>query len=272
MITIKDFALDCFDLNYIEIKWRIDTSSDDILKYQFFVERAESPAGPFENVAGPLVDVYRARDNIAPRRMAWRQLYYKISCLDTISGDRSETPPINLTARLPFDAVEMIRLFNLQLREYTGRPCLLFPLRTFGQRCICFDVISQRRTVSSCKTCYNTGFIRGYHYPILVFLQIEPFVKSKDIREEMISNFAGTSARTISYPAMKPGDLLIEREGTRWRVQTVQVSERLRAPVQQTLTLSKVTEGDIEFSLPITWPDEYKTSPRSYNPKSDIGT
>lgn len=271
-MKIKDFSLDSFDLDYIDIKWKTDTSTEDLLKYEFFVERAESPAGPYETVAGPLRDRYHVRDNIAPRRMAWRSLYYRVKCKDTLSDTTIYSEAKNLSARLPFDAIEMIRLFNLQLREFTGRPCLFFPLRTFGQRCSCFDVISSRRTVSSCKTCYNTGFIRGYHYPMLVYIQIDTFPANKDVREELIANFASTTARTISYPDMKPGDIFIEREGTRWRIQSVQNSERLRAPVQQILSVTKITEGDIEFSLPITWPEEYKTSPRSYSPKSDIGT
>jgi hypothetical protein len=272
MISIKELVLDSFDLNYIDVSWSINSNTDDILKYEFFVERGESPAGPFEIVAGPLVDRYHVRDNIAPRRMSWRQLYYRVTCKDTLNNTTVESPAKNLSARLPFDAIEMIRLFNLQLREFTGRPCLLFPLRTFGQRCVCFDVISQRRTVSSCKTCYNTGFIRGYHYPLLIYIQIDPYAKNKEVREEIISNGALTGAKTIAYPILKPGDILVEREGTRWRVQSVQNTERLRSPVQQNLNLFKITEGDIEFALPITWPSEYVTSPRSYNPKSDIGT
>jgi hypothetical protein len=270
MLEIKNVSLDSTNLDRITIRWEINSTREDSFKYAYEVYRGESSGGPFEKIAGPLVDRFMAVDNIAPRKSSWRNLYYVIRVVGP-TGEYKESSPISLNARIPFEALEMVRLHSMLLKEYTGRPCLVFPLRTFGQRCTCFDPVSSRRQVTSCLTCFNTGFVRGYHYPILSYVAINSYEKSKGVNEVMIIQQAQTMASMSIDPLVKVGDLIVEREGVRWRVQSVSTTERLRSPVHQEISLHKVSEGDIEFKMPIDWPQEYKTSPRSYEPKMDIG-
>lgn len=271
MLNIRSVSLDLLSIDSIKIRWEISPTTDDVMQYSFFVLRGESSGGPFETVAGPLVDRYVVTDNVAPRKMAWRTLFYLVRVVDRRTNAEFTTEPKSLSADRPLEATEMVRLNNLMLREFTGRPCLIYPVRTFGQRCSCFDPTTQRRQVTSCQVCFNTGFVRGFHYPMVAYITINPFDKVKGVNEMMITNTASTNAVMSVDPLVKIGDIVVEKEGTRWRVQSVRVSERMRSPVHQEVMLSKISEGDIEFKIPMSWPDELKTAPRLFAPKMDIG-
>lgn len=95
-------------------------------------------------------------------------------------------------------------------------------------------------------------------------------VKSISPGEQLITAQHTVQGRMSVYPLVKPGDLLIEEEGTRWRVQNVSHTERLRAPVQQILSLFRIPEGDIEYQLPVQWNYDVETSPRSFSTRSDV--
>jgi hypothetical protein len=64
-----------------------------------------------------------------------------------------------------------------------------------------------------------------------------------------------TSARLISFPPVKPKDVLVEGENKRWRVVTVAKTERLRSIVHQEPTLHEIPRGDVEYKLPINLED-----------------
>ena len=102
------------------------------------------------------------------------------------------------------------------------------------------------------------------------YVQLGADVKSINPGEQLITSQQVLEGRMSVYPLVKPGDLLVEEEGTRHRVQSVSLTERLRAPVQQILSLYRIPEGDIEYHLPVQWDYEIKTSPRSFNPRSDV--
>ena len=55
----------------------------------------------------------------------------------------------------------------------------------------------------------------------------------------------------ISFPPVNPGDILVEAENRRWRVLTVNTTQRLRAVIRQELRLHEIPRGDIEYALPV---------------------
>ena len=268
-MTLSITRVEMLDLDYIDLQWTFTPTKHDALAYEIFVERGESPEGPFDVVAGPLRDTYQLSDYIAPRRRAWRTLHYRIR----VTGPDGEhiSPPATSNPRPALEAMEMIRLYDKLLREYVGRPCIVMPIRTFGTRCAsCFDAVTQRRTQSRCAQCYNTGFARGYHRPMVAYVQIDPSELSQTNTSELVSEQAATRGRMGVYPLLKPRDVLVEREGTRWRVASVSRTERLRAPVHQEITLTRIPEGDIEYRIPVRFPEDERVSPRSFSFKEDI--
>jgi hypothetical protein len=260
--------LEATSLEYIDVFWSIPNTQQRTLGYTYQVLRGESPAGPFDPVTEPLTDRFHIRDYIAPRKMAWRNLYYVVRLRS--GEDSTESEPVALRARPPLDALEMIRLNSLLFREYTGRPVLIYQTRTFGERCSnCYDNTTQRRLLANCRNCYGTTYARGYHYPVYAYVQISPETRAPTPTDTIQTQQALTQARLSIYPLVKQGDLFIEREGTRWRVQSVQLTERLRAPVQQIVSITRVPEGDVEYNLPAVW-DNIETSPRSFTANTGV--
>lgn len=271
MIEVINITVRSLDLDYLDLEWEIKTTAENILKYSIEVLRSEASYGPFERLAGPFIDRYRFRDNIAPRRHEWRLFHYQIRVTDTTTQESKVFGPATALPRPPLDGIEIIRLETLLLREFTGRPCLHLPIRTFGQECKnCLDKVTGRRLIGNCMNCWGTGFLLGFHNPTVVFAQIDPFPKAQQNAGVTVQQQGMTTGRVSSFPYFKPRDLLIEEENRRWRVTQVSTTERLRAPIRQELQLTKITVGDIEYGIPITWPTVVETSPRSYETKSDL--
>jgi hypothetical protein len=259
-------SLESTSLDYINVYWETPYGADT----SYTVLRGEAQSGPFDPVTEPLFDRYHIRDYIAPRKYAWRTLHYVVEATQA-DGTVTRSEPKTLRARPPLDALEMIRLNGLLFREYTGRPCLIYAKRTFGEHCsVCYDEVTHLQLTKNCTSCYGTGFARGYHFPIYAYVNVGPDTQAIMASEQLVMGQSTVQGRMSVYPLVKPGDLLVEREGVHWRVQNVSCTERLRAPVQQVLILFRIPEGDIEYQIPVRWDNEVVTSPRSFSTRSDV--
>jgi hypothetical protein len=167
-------------------------------------------------------------------------------------------------------AAEIQMRERLVWSEYAGRKCFVYPVRTFGQRCPnCYDgpdrgkgFTSQRRR-SRCVTCYDTSFVRGYHSPIEIFMQIDPSDQAVQTLPVGETQQTDTSARLPNFPQLKPRDIIVEAENRRWRVVKVKPTERLRSIIHQELVMHEITPGDIEFQIPVNLADlrDFEPSP-----------
>lgn len=260
-----------FSLDFLEVTWEIENTTLDPHDFQTYVQRSESPMGPWDTVAGPFEDHYRFVDNRVNLLHRWRQLYYRIKYVEKAdTSNVYESPAFTFHADAPLDAQEMQRLERLVWEEYAGRRCFIYPARTFGQRCpVCWSGPEKgkghtsQRTRSHCNTCYDTGFVRGYFDPIEIFMQFDPSAKSVQNYPILERQQSDTSARLPNFPLVKPKDIIIEAENRRWRVVKVSQTERLRSVVHQELVLHEIIKGDIEFQLPVRIDDlrDFEPSP-----------
>lgn len=248
------------DLDKIDIFWEIspvagpknDTDRHDIYDYQFFLSRSEAMYGPYEPVAGPLRDQYWVRDIQVSLLHNWRELYYKLLVVHVPTGETLVVGPTAFSQPAPdLIASEIMHQEDVLFREFIGRRCWLFPARTFGPRCSCYDVYTGRRTRSGHKACWDTGFLGGYMSPVEIFVQIDP--PGKNVQSTALTELqpGDTSARMICFPPVNPKDILVETENIRWRVISVSTTQRLRTVVHQELRLHQIPKGDIEYDLPL---------------------
>lgn len=258
-LVFKNLKVRTFSLDFLDVMWEIEDTTLDPCDFQLYVLRSESPMGPWDTVAGPFEDRYRFVDNKVNLLHRWRQLWYKVRSVQKAdTTNEVESDPFTFQAEPDLIAAEIQRLERLVWEEFAGRRCLVFPVRTFGQRCgNCFDgpdkgkgFTSQRRR-SHCATCFDTGFVRGYLDPIEIFMQIDPSTQSTQNLPLTERQQNDTSARLPNFPQMKPKDMIVEAENHRWRVVRVTPTERLRSVVHQELVIHEVALGDIEFQLPI---------------------
>ncbi len=251
MFQITQLYARSFDLDCMDVFWEISDFEGDVLRYEFFVDRSESPAGPWEQLAGPFQDQYYFRDASPSLLHQWRTLYYRLRLRDKQADVTTEYGPTAQVAEPDLIALEINRQEDVLFREFVGRKCWAYPVRTFGAKCFCFDRVSGRRTKSNCLNCYDTGYLGGYFSPIECFIQMDPSNDKPSPTPYGEMQTGQTSGRLTAFPPLKPKDVVIESENYRWRVASVGFTQRLRSVVHQELVLKEIARGDVEYKLPV---------------------
>lgn len=264
MLKITQFYCRSFDLDHLDLFWEIEDFSGDlanIRQFDFYILRSEAMFGAYEIIGGPLKDTYLFRDTAPALMHKWRELYYKLRIVDTTTQEVAEFGPTAQQGEPDLIALEIMRQEDVLFREFVGRRCWLFPVRTFGAKCTCFDKTMGRRTRSNHLPCYDTGYLGGFLNPVECFIQIDPAAQSPSVTPMMEQQNTNTSLRLLSFPPVKPKDILVEAENKRWRVVAVNTTQRLRAIVHQEVQVHEIPRGDIEFKLPINVADLRSLSP-----------
>lgn len=260
MIEVTKLVVRSFTLDYLDIFWEIspvagpqvESQPHEIYDYDFYVLRSESPMGPFEQIGGPLRDTYNFRDNRVSLMHKWRTFHYRIRVTHRPSGETYESGTAGHSEPEPdLIATEINRLEDVLMREFVGRKCWLFPVRTFGPLCTCNDPVLGRRTRSNHLLCFGTGWLGGFQSPIESFIQFDPNPKQTRLNSLQEQQPNNTSARMISFPPVSPRDIIVESENVRWRVVSVTPTQRLRSVLHQELALHEIPRGDIEYDLPV---------------------
>lgn len=249
-LSVQNVRVRSLNINYQEVAWEIENTSEDILDYTFQVFRSEASAGPFESISPAMEDQFLFVDNRIRVNNKWRQWHYVIRVTHKSSGDYKDFGPHSHTENPDLVAEELRKHFNLLMREFTGRRCWVLPARTFGQRCpSCFNKHLKSRTRSGCRLCYDTGYVRGYHTPIEAFIQFDPSAKANQQTNLGEVQQQNTTARMGYFPPLKPKDIVVEPENRRWRVSQVSSTQRLRVVVHQEVQLHEVPRSDVEYLI-----------------------
>lgn len=251
MIAVKDVKVCSLDLNFHEVSWAIEDTAEDAFDYTFQVLRSEAAMGPFEPISVVFEDRYIFVDNIIQVANRWRIYFYKILVTHKASGKSVEYGPASKEPPADLYALEIRRHVQLLFHEHAGRRCWLLPVRTFGQRCECWDPYLQKIKRSGCQLCFNTGFTRGYMHPVEIWGQIDPSPKSEQNTNVGSQQQVNTTARFGSFPPIKPRDVLVEAENLRWRIVQVTQTEKARARIHQELQIHRIPEKDVEFKIPL---------------------
>ena len=193
-------------------------SSVDPRDFTFQILRSESPEGPFETRTETFEDRYIFVDSFIPAGDKYRQLWYKLRVTHKASTDVKDFGPVAHEADPDLVADYIRRNEQTVFTQATARKCWLLKKRTFGPRCpSCWDHTTQKRTRSNCIDCFNQGYLRGFHDPIEVWVQIDPASKGKKNNAQQIDHEKFTTARLTFYPNVVPGDVVVEAENRRWR-------------------------------------------------------
>lgn len=275
-LQIEKLRVRSLDVDRLEVTWETNDSQEDVLDYTFQVVRSESPEGPYEPLTQPFEDRYIFVDARIPQGDKFRQLYYKLIVVHKASQRTYEVGPESQEAEPDLVAQFIRRSQMTLLTQVIGRRVWLFKIRTFGARCSCFDATTNKRIRMNCLSCFDTGFLRGFHNPIEIWLQIDPPGGAQQNMPQQIAQHTNTTARTSFYPNIAPRDVLVEAENKRWRVVNTTTSERLRAPIKQELALYQIQSTDIEYKLPINLSEALRdiqpSPPRMFSLPSDVAS
>lgn len=252
-IVVRDLHVRSLDVDFSEVSWKVDCGAamEDIFNYTFQLFRSESIEGPFEAISPLMEDVYLYVDAHGKPGDIFRRLKYRLRITQKRTGDTQDFGPVAQEAEPDLIAMEVRRHTALLMREFTGRRCWLLPVRTFGQRCSCYDAVLQKKRRSGCQTCFDTTFTQGYLHPIETWVQFDPSAKTEQNSPYGRLQQDNTTARLPYAPLVKPNDVLVEAENVRWRVVKVATTERLRAPLHQEIQLHRIPSSDMEYAVPI---------------------
>lgn len=248
-IDVRRLRVRSLDVDLNEISWEIGPTSEDILDYTFKLRRSEGAEGPYEDLTPEMEDKYLFIDNNIRRGNQYRQYFYRLDVRHKSSGDVQSNGPAQREEEPDLIGRELRMRMNLLMREFAGRRCWILPVRTFGQRCSCWNETLGKRRRSGCLTCFDTGFVFGYMSPIESWVQIDPYPKAEQNTSVGPLQQSNTTARFGAYPPVKPRDLLIEGENNRWRVVQVNSTQKHRSPVHQEVQVHRIPETDIEYRI-----------------------
>ena len=251
MIEFSDLRVVSFSIEYQDVYWDIKPTTEDVQDYDFHLERSESMGGPWQELA-KVVDRYYVRDNAIPLHNTNRVLFYRVRAVHRRTDKEIVSEIASRQGKLPLDGAEIVRLENVLFREHVGVHCWLFPLRTFGQRCPqCWDKALRKATDDNCPTCWGTGFSGGYHYPVGFWGQVDPSDNADQVTASTHLQSNYTAIKMGPAPAVKPLDLVVDNQNTRWKVSSVSYTARLGVAIRQQLSVVRVTKGSIEDAIPL---------------------
>lgn len=266
MIQIVNERVRSFSIDYLDIFWEIKSTTEDIQDYSFYIERSEAEAGPWDQLAGPLIDTFYYRDANVPAISTTRTLFYRIKVVHNVTKDTTYSKIIDRAGRPDAHASEIIKLENVMFSELVGVRAWVFPVRTFGQKCPeCWDDVLQKRTTDMCRTCWGTGFSGGYHSPIQVWCQVD----EPPERTEYVSGLKDDHRQTNYFnvrmgpsPDVKPLDLIVDHLNRRMRVFSVGGTTRFGVTVRQEIKCLQTQKGSIEDAIPLAIPNDLDLVPK----------
>lgn len=273
MLSITNLKVYSLSKDHLDLTWEIADTSLDPHDFTFTVERSEAQYGPYDPISEPFSDKYDFRDVIVNLMKRWRTYFYRIVVTRKSDGETSTSAPAKLGAKPDLIALEVRRQETILFREHIGRRCWTFPVRTFGQRCGCYDKTTGQRLTSQCETCYDTTYVGGYLYPVEMYIQIDGNPKHIEPQQILETEQQNASARSLYFPVLKPRDIIIESENRRWRIERVTTTSRMRAMLHQELVLHEIPGTDIEFKIPVNIDDlkNFQASPeREFTNPQDL--
>jgi hypothetical protein len=253
MIELTNIRARFIKINNIEISWQITPTTEDISPYRIVVYRSFSPEGPFSRVSDPITAntiLFIDKDRITGSR--WRKIYYQLTVENIVTGESEAYAVVGLEPERNLHLLEIIRRNDLYLQRYIGIPSAIKIKKTWGQRCDCYDERLHRKTNSSCKKCFNTGFVDGYFDQIHAYVNYSPSQEAVQIAE-WTQQPNSVSCWLSNYPLVSPGDIFIDfKTHTRWRVANKARTGIQLATSRQICQIVEINRSDIEWDIPFT--------------------
>lgn len=237
------------------IEWRLAEATAPG-NYLFWVERANSPEGPWELLTLlPLVNEFFFVDVKSLVLSKEPHVYYRVK-VQAPDGEEVTSGPKdllrNLERRQFLQAREVIRKEILRFQKFAGIRVWVLKKKHFGTPCqACVDPVSGYKLTSDCELCFGTRWEGGFEPPIEAWAERGPMDDNKGLGGSgwMTEDFE-TQIRMISYPLITRDDIIVEAEtNVRFRVLRISFAELRAVPVVQIITARFIPRNEIEYKV-----------------------
>lgn len=240
--------------------WSFRPTNRDLSDVGVDVFRSFSPEEDFEKVGSVKYPQTYFVDEEVNLRDFWREAYYRISAV--IDGRTIEKEPVGLYSSSPPVAKQIVKEIDLTMR-FGGHPMFVY-MRRKGVRCPdCWDTVLKKVTSSSCPTCFATGYLGGFHTPILTCIHVTSETKTNqpDVTQR---ESAQTRMKMSRFPEVRPRDVFIEANaGKVWRIVSIEPVRMHGFLIHQGLVVTRLETSEIEHSLPVPEDLSYVIRPHS---------
>lgn len=232
--------------------WRLDEATDAAPPISFTVQMSPTPAGPWEDLSSPTIDLYWLATEAQVRTGKTTSRNYRVVAVDH-KGRRFSSPPVipcsDLSRSEFLLAHEILRKEELNSRTFAAVAGEAWISAEFGTKCTkCLDPITGDVRNSHCSQCHGTGFFPSHYGPFKMWLQFS----SKQNHGAEHDSVGGTKddqhfqVRAIGTPQLKKNDLIRDKStGKMYYINSVtNAAEIRRVPIVQSLVVSEAISTD----------------------------
>lgn len=243
-----------------DVGWRVQWSIEGLDPTQeIVVERSSGPEGPFEQRAVLTINDVVHEDLDPPYRSFWDIFYYRVIVRDsTTKVVALKSAPTSVLELPGLPELEIIRQHELLLYGTNGHPGYMprkfacYKRTIDGTPCtFCADPHTGEVIQDQCQICKGARYLEGWSNPIKFngrFLNQTQKTTTISTPGENESDIR--TLWMVAFPLLEPGDVLAEKKnGRRWRVLDLTVSEPNNVPVSQRAQVKRVDREFIENSL-----------------------
>ena len=221
----------------------------------FHVEEAVSPTGPWNDISGPVVNMffYKSRKHRLINKSSVLYFRIRMHAKGEVYFSSVIQPYGDLNRKDFLIGREIMRREVLHMKGMAGTACRLYSVATFGPPCLkCRDPITGEVRDSKCKYCFGTGRLWPYNGPYDSWMSF-----SEDKEHIMQDDGYGTfehknfAVRYVANPIAKKNDIIVNTAtDKRYCVNQAQViAEIRRIPLVQQLVVSEIPVSDRIYKL-----------------------
>jgi hypothetical protein len=273
MITISKFYAATFSTGFMDLRWEVAETTEDLSIYTYYIDRSGAEEGPWSELTPQgLSDTYRFRDGRVNLQAKRRDYFYRLRVVNTETTGTSTVGPIRHSYEPDVIALDISRREAMNIRVNIGELCFVFLKKRFGARCACYDRNLNKVSKPNCLSCFGTSWVGGYYRPTLTWVNIVDASDNKNTTE--IGQVEKNYGQYVmpSYPVIESEDLIIDGIGRRWRVLSPVMYRKLRGTLlKQMGNLYQIDPGDVAHSIPIQQSDyqRYQAAIRHYESITD---
>lgn len=219
----------------------------------FIVYRSTSPTDDFEIIAQNVTQPFYT-DSAVDFFDENIRYYYKVEGYHggtMVSQDGPETLTYNIMDGI---ANKVIQESSIALRMMNNPPVFFLLKRRIGVPCPdCYNPITKRPKYANCPTCHGTGYIGGYHPPIIsrISQDVSQLIMASGEGDADKTEFSPVNAWILNAPLLYPEDVMVDILDQRYKVVSVSRRTKSQYVIRQLLQLAPLEKGHPAYGIDV---------------------